>query len=131
MDENKKTFNFTILFFIVYAILAILVLLWIWWPNDAKKINGTFNYQNIDGKQKAIDIYTIEIRSLLTENDLELLYNKLDEGYKKQYGIDKNNYKVCLEQSDYISKDINIVNSTVNIQENIDLHILVIIKKDM
>lgn len=118
MDESKKTFNFTILFFIVYAILAIGVLLWIWWPKDAKKINSSFSYQNIDGKQKALDIYTIEIRSLLAENDLELLYSKLDEGYKKQYGIDKDNYKSFLEQSDYISKNINILSSTVNIQEN-------------
>lgn len=118
MDSNKKTFNYTILFFIVYAILAVGVLFWIWWPKDSKNSNLSYKYEKVDGKKKALDIYTIKIKSLLSGNDLPLLYSKLDEEYKRKYSINENNYKSFLEQSNYISKSIEILNSTVNIQED-------------
>lgn len=118
MDSNKKTFNYTILFVVLYAILAVIVLLWIWWPKDSKISNPTFMYEAVDGKQKALDMYNIKIRYLLTENDLPLLYSKLDEKYKRKYSINENNYKSYLEQSNYISKSIELLSSSVNIQEN-------------
>lgn len=118
MDSNKKTFNYTILFFILYAILAVIVLLWIWWPKDNKSSNPTFKYEAVDGKQKALDMYTTKIKTLLSGNDLPFLYSKLDEDYKKKYNINENNYESFLEQSNYISKSINILNSSINIQEN-------------
>ena len=118
MDSNKKTFNYTVLFVVLYAILAVLVLLWIWWPKDSKISNPTFTYKAVDGKQRALDMYNIKIRYLLTENDLSLLYSKLDEEYKRKYSINENNYKSYLEQSNYISKSIELLSSTINIQEN-------------
>lgn len=118
MDYNKKTFNYTILFIVVYAVLAIIVLVWIWWPNDSKVSNTKFKYEDVDEEKKALDIYTSKIKSLLAENDLPLLYSKLNVGYKSKYNINENNYKIFLEDANYISKNISILESSINIQDN-------------
>lgn len=118
MDSNKKTFNYTILFIVVYAVLAIIVLVWIWWPNDSKVSNTKFKYEDVDEEKKALDIYTSKIKSLLAENDLPLLYSKLNVGYKSKYNINENNYKIFLEDANYISKNISILESSINIQDN-------------
>ena len=85
MDTNKKIFNFTLLFIIAYAALAVLVIIYIWWPkgNDSIVSNSKFTYEDIDEKEKAIDIYKTKIISLLAEKDLNQLYQKLNEEYKK------------------------------------------------
>ena len=77
MDTNKKTFNFTLLFIIAYAVLAVLVIIYIWWPkgNDSIVSNSKFTYEDIDEKEKAIDIYKTKIISLLAEKYLNQLYH--------------------------------------------------------
>ena len=49
MDTNKKTFNFTLLFIIAYAVLAVLVIIYIWWPkgNDSIVSNSKFTFFDI------------------------------------------------------------------------------------
>lgn len=65
---TKKTFNFTTLFIVVYAILAIIVLLFIWWPKDKlNNVNGNFKYSDVDEEQMAIDIYKTELTPLLSK----------------------------------------------------------------
>lgn len=121
MDTNKKTFNFTLLFIIAYAVLAILVIIYIWWPkgNDSIVSNSKFTYEDIDEKEKAIDIYKTKIMTFLTENDLEQLYQKLDEDYKAEKNITEKNYQAFLEESGFISKNgISIGECTVNIQKD-------------
>ena len=121
MDTNKKTFNFTLLFIIAYAVLAVLVIIYIWWPkgNDSIVSNSKFTYEDIDEKEKAIDIYKTKIMTFLTENDLEQLYQKLDEDYKAEKNITEKNYQTFLEESGFISKNgISIGECTVNIQKD-------------
>lgn len=121
MDTNKKTFNFTLLFIIAYAVLAVLVIIYIWWPkgNDSIVSNSKFTYEDIDEKEKAIDIYKTKIMTFLTENDLEQLYQKLDEDYKAGKNITEKNYQAFLEESGFISKNgISIGECTVNIQKD-------------
>lgn len=121
MDTNKKTFNFTLLFIIAYAVLAVLVIIYIWWPkgNDSIVSNSKFTYEDIDEKEKAIDIYKTKIMTFLTENDLEQLYQKLDEDYKVEKNITEKNYQAFLEESGFISKNgISIGECTVNIQKD-------------
>lgn len=121
MDTNKKTFNFTLLFIIAYAVLAVLVIIYIWWPkgNDSIVSNSKFTYEDIDEKEKAIDIYKTKIMTFLTENDLEQLYQKLDEDYKAEKNITEKNYQSFLEESGFISKNgISIGECTVNIQKD-------------
>lgn len=121
MDTNKKTFNFTLLFIIAYAVLAVLVIIYIWWPkgNDSIVSNSKFTYEDIDEKKKAIDIYKTKIMTFLTENDLEQLYQKLDEDYKAEKNITEKNYQAFLEESGFISKNgISIGECTVNIQKD-------------
>ena len=121
MDTNKKTFNFTLLFIIAYAVLAVLVIIYIWWPkgNDSIVSNSKFTYEDIDEKEKAIDIYKTKIMTFLTENDLEQLYQKLDEDYKTEKNITEKNYQAFLEESGFISKNgISIGECTVNIQKD-------------
>lgn len=121
MDTNKKTFNFTLLFIIAYAVLAVLVIIYIWWPKGNNSIvsNSKFTYEDIDEKEKAIDIYKTKIMTFLTENDLEQLYQKLDEDYKAEKNITEKNYQAFLEESGFISKNgISIGECTVNIQKD-------------
>lgn len=121
MDTNKKTFNFTLLFIIAYAVLAVFVIIYIWWPkgNDSIVSNSKFTYEDIDEKEKAIDIYKTKIMTFLTENDLEQLYQKLDEDYKAEKNITEKNYQAFLEESGFISKNgISIGECTVNIQKD-------------
>lgn len=118
MDTNKKTFNFTILFVVMYAILAIVILIWIWFPKNSKSINASMSYEKVDGRQKALDIYTNTITKLLSMSDLSLLYEKLDYDYIKKYNLNENNYKDYLETAGYISKNgIKMADSTVSIQD--------------
>lgn len=120
MDTNKKTFNFTLLFIIAYAVLAVLVIIYIWWPkgNDSIVSSSKFTYEDIDEKEKAIDIYKTKIMTFLTENDLEQLYQKLDEDYKAEKNITEKNYQSFLEESGFISNNgISVGECTVNIQK--------------
>lgn len=120
MDTNKKTFNFTLLFIIAYAVLAVLVIIYIWWPkgNDSIVSNSKFTYEDIDEKEKAIDIYKTKIISLLAEKDLNQLYQKLNEEYKSEKNITEKNYQVFLEEAGFISNNgISVGECTVNIQK--------------
>ncbi len=120
MDANKKIFNFTLLFIIAYAVLAVLVIIYIWWPkgNDSIVSNSKFTYEDIDEKEKAIDIYKTKIISLLAEKDLNQLYQKLNEEYKSEKNITEKNYQAFLEESGFISNNgISVGECTVNIQK--------------
>lgn len=120
MDTNKKTFNFTLLFIIAYAVLAVLVIIYIWWPKGNSSIvsNSKFTYEDVDEKEKAIELYRIKIMSLLTEKDLDQLYEKLDDDYKSEKNINEKNYQAFLEDSGFISNNgISVGECTVNIQK--------------
>lgn len=98
-----------------------MVIIYIWWPkgNDSIVSNSKFTYEDIDEKEKAIDIYKTKIMTFLTENDLEQLYQKLDEDYKAEKNITEKNYQAFLEESGFISKNgISIGECTVNIQKD-------------
>lgn len=121
MDTNKKTFNFTLLFIIAYAVLAVLVIIYIWWPkgNDSIVSNSKFTYEDVDEKEKAIELYKTKIIPLLAEKDLNQLYQKLNEEYKSEKNITEKNYQAFLEESGFISKNgISIGECTVNIQKD-------------
>ena len=64
--------------------------------NDSIVSNSKFTYEDIDEKEKAIDIYKTKIMTFLTENDLEQLYQKLDENYKAEKNITES-----LQEQDY------------------------------
>lgn len=119
MDANKKTFNFTTLFIVVYAILAIIVLLFIWWPKDKlNNVNGNFKYSDVDEEQMAIDIYKTELTPLLSKKNMDKLYEKLNYNYMAQNSITKDNYKSFLETCNYISDSVNIIECSVSRQGN-------------
>lgn len=123
MDANKKTFNFTTLFIVVYAILAIIVLLFIWWPKDKlNNVNGNFKYSDVDEEQMAIDIYKTELTPLLSKKNMDKLYEKLNYNYMAQNNITKNNYKSFFETCNYISDSVNIIECSVSRQGN-DIYI--------
>ena len=123
MDANKKTFNFTVLFIVVYAILAIIVLLFIWWPKDKlNNLKGNFKYSDIDEEQMAIDIYKSELTPLLSKKNMDKLYEKLNYNYITQNSITKDNYKSFLETCNYISDSVNIIECSVSRQKN-DIYI--------
>lgn len=123
MDANKKTFNFTTLFIVVYAILAIIVLLFIWWPKDKlNNVNGNFKYSDVDEEQMAIDIYKTELTPLLSKKNMDKLYEKLNYNYMAQNNITKDNYKSFFETCNYISDSVNIIECSVSRQGN-DIYI--------
>lgn len=125
MDTNKNTFNFTILYIVVYIALAVLVLIYIWFPKGINFgiSNSKFTYEDVDEKQKAIDMYKVKVTLLLKENDLEQLYQKLDDEYKSKYHINEDNFQFFLEESSLISKkDVSLGECSVNIQ-NGDIYV--------
>ena len=120
MDNNKKTINFTLLFIIAYAVLAVLVIIYIWWPKGNSSIvsNSKFTYEDVDEKEKAIELYKTKIIPLLAEKDLNQLYQKLNEEYKSEKNITEKNYQAFLEESGFISNNgISVGECTVNIQK--------------
>lgn len=132
MNNSKESFNFSILFIIIYAILAICALLYIWWPKSSDSIfsQGNLKYDNVDEKEKGIETYKSQVESLLSGQDMPALYAKLDDEYKNEHNINEENYKSFFEGSGLIAKThnnevknvITIENCTVNIK-NDDIYI--------
>lgn len=120
MNNDKKTFNFNILFIIIYAILAICVLVYIWWPKSSDSIfsQGNLKYDNVDEKQRGIETYKLQVESLLLGQDMPALYAKLDDGYKKEHNINEENYKSFFEGSGLIAKSYDIDEDVGYVLEN-------------
>ena len=118
MDTNKKTFNYSVLFGIVYGGLVIVALLWIWWPKSSRVFEGSEKYTKVNGNQKAIDIYSIKLKKLLSKGDVDELYEKLNVDYITNNNLTKDNYIKFLEERGFLANTIDIMSSTVNIQDN-------------
>lgn len=118
MDSNKKAFNYTALFVVVYILLAVIVVIWIWWPKGVKESSATQKYHEVDANKKATDMYTIKLKKLLSKGDMEELFNRLDAAYIQKYNLNKDNFQKFLEDNGYISDKINIISFSINIQDN-------------
>lgn len=117
-ENNKKKVDYKLLFIIIYIIITVGVVLIIWIPGkmlNGKKYSG-FKYEDVDEQKKGINLYKDTVKYMLSEGNLDMLYNHLDENFKSSNGITKDNFKEVLEKNCSISKEISIIGSEVYIQ---------------
>ena len=77
VDPNKKTFNISVAFVIVYIILAIIILVAIWHPKIQNNMSGEMEYNNVtDGEKRCQDLYLSQIRFYLKEQNSDELLKK-------------------------------------------------------
>lgn len=122
MDENKKTFNYTILYIVIYIILAIGIVIWIWWPKKETTANTVEKFNKVDANSKSTEYYTIKLKKLLSNSDTSELFEKLSYDYISNNNLTKDNYEKFLKDNGYISDRIEIISSNVNIQGDVYIY---------
>lgn len=106
VDQNKKTFNMSIAFVIVYIILAIIILVIIWYPKNQNNFSGEMEYTNVtDGEKRCQDLYLSQIRFYLKDKNSGELIKKLDKSFMENNNLNENNYKEFLLNNNIIGKN--------------------------
>lgn len=106
VDQNKKTFNMSIAFVIVYIILAIIILVIIWYPKNQNNFSGEMEYTNVtDGEKRCQDLYLSQIRFYLKDKNSDELIKKLDKSFMENNNLNENNYKEFLLNNNIIGKN--------------------------
>ena len=117
-DINKKGFNFTILFIVLFVVASIIILLIIWWPKSATKKDKIVNYVSMDGKEESLKLYLTNLKELLTVENSDKLFEKMDLNFLAQNNLNKDNFKEYMENNKYISKNPIISGSSVSKQSD-------------
>lgn len=106
VDPNKKTFNISVAFVIVYIILAIIILVIIWYPKNQNNFSGEMEYTNVtDGEKRCQDLYLSQIRFYLKDQNSDELIKKLDKSFMENNNLNENNYKEFLLNNNIIGKN--------------------------
>lgn len=106
VDPNKKTFNISVAFVIVYIILAIIILVVIWHPKIQNNMSGEMEYDNVtDGEKRCQDLYLSQIRFYLKEQNSDELLKKLDKSFMENNNLNESNYKEFLLKNHIIGKN--------------------------
>lgn len=106
VDPNKKTFNISVAFVIVYIILAIIILVIIWYPKNQNNFSGEMEYTNVtDGEKRCQDLYLSQIRFYLKDQNSDELIKKLDNSFMENNNLNENNYKEFLLNNNIIGKN--------------------------
>ncbi len=118
-DINKKGFNFTVLFIALFVIAAIIALVIIWWPKSETKAGKISKYTSVtDGVQKSLDIYLSELKGLLTIDNTDKLYDKVDNKFLSEHKLTKENFSSYMVDNLLVSKNPIIQNTTTTKQDN-------------
>lgn len=118
-DLNKKEFNFTVLFIVVFAIASIIVLLLIWWPKGNTKSEKITKYTAItDGENKCLSIYMSELKYILNSDHCDELFKKVDPDFLQSNNLNKDNFEEYMNDMKLITK--NPVFKDTNISKQLD-----------
>ena len=118
-DINKKGFNFTVLFITLFTIVAIIALIIIWWPKSETKAGKISRYTSVtDGVQKSLNIYLSELKGLLTIDNTEKLYDKVDNKFLMEHKLTKENFSSYMIDNLLVSKNPIIQGTTTTKQDN-------------
>ncbi len=127
MDREKMVTRISVISTILVIIVVIIVLINIWAPD--KSDNGkiiTFSYnENIDYKQKGYESIYSEVRSLLFENNVSLLYSKMDAKFLEDNSLTEENFKNYVTSNQLVGTNIKFL--SYNYYEN-DGNVTYIIK---
>ena len=118
-DVNKKGFNYTILFIVVFAIASVVVLLFIWWPKGSTKAEKIKKYTAVtDGENKCVSVYMSELKYLLNSDNSAELFKKVDPSYLQENNLNESNFKEFMDSNKFISKTPTFESNTVTKQNN-------------
>lgn len=118
-DINKKGFNFTVLFITLFTIVAIIALIIIWWPKSETKAGKISRYTSVtDGVQKSLNIYLSELKGLLTIDNIDKLYDKVDNKFLMEHKLTKENFSSYMIDNLLVSKNPIIQGTTTTKQDN-------------
>lgn len=106
VDPNKKTFNLSIVFGVIYIILAIVVLFVIWYPKKQSDFNYKMKYSNVtDGELRCQNLYFSQILFYLKEKNSDELLKKLDKSFMENNNLNESNFKEFLIKNNNIGQN--------------------------
>lgn len=115
-EDRKKYLVLVILAGILFICIFIAIVIFIW----SRPIGGTEDKQSTAEKslgsytnvsfslEEQVKIYSSNISSLLTSNDIDGLYKILNEDYIKYSDFDKNKFKEYIGQKNVSGKNLNL-----------------------
>lgn len=115
-EDRKKYLVLVILAGILFICIFIAIVIFIW----SRPIGGTEDKQSTAEKslgsytnvsfslEEQVKIYSSNISSLLTSNDIDGLYKILNEDYIKYSDFDKNKFKKYIGQKNVSGKNLNL-----------------------
>lgn len=115
-EDRKKYLVLVILAGILFICIFIAIVIFIW----SRPIGGTEDKQSTAEKslgsytnvsfslEEQVKIYSSNISSLLTSNDIDGLYKILNEEYIKYSDFDKNKFKEYIGQKNVSGKNLNL-----------------------
>lgn len=121
-DINKKEFNYTVLFIVMFVIASIIVLIIIWWPKSATKNNKIVTYTSINGEEESLKLYLSNLKELLISDNTDKLFEKMNDEFLQKYSLNKENFKEFMDDNQYISKNPILQGSSISKQEG-DIYI--------
>ena len=111
MENDKIVTRMSILFVAVILLIVVIVLVNIWAPSkSSKNKNLSFTYNdNVEYKKKGYMAIYNDVRSLLFESNVSMLYEKMDQDFLDENLITKDNFKDYLKKNGLIGKDIKFI----------------------
>lgn len=117
VDNNKKGFNYTVLFIVLFTILAVVILFFIWWPKSNTKENDLITYENVNGEDKSLELYKSTLTHLLNEENSNELFAKVNKEYLQSNNLNEKNFKEYMLSHGYISNNVIFISSTISKQD--------------
>lgn len=111
MEKDKIVTRMSILCVAVISLIVIIVLINIWAPSKStKNKNLSFTYNDeIEYKKKGYMAIYNDVRSMLFESNVSILYEKMDQDFLNENLLTKDNFKDYLVKNNLIGKNIKFI----------------------
>lgn len=118
--KNKKQLWLTIG---IYIVIALFVIILIWWPKSSKI--ASVEQVDIEKRQAQLtQMYAIKIKSFFSGNNENKIKELISEEYLEYAGKSKEEIITELRNQGFFSKDISLTNSTLYVDGNTYIYII-------